>query len=202
MNAVLRWPLGVVMFLFLGVSASRAFTFTLSAGADILVPIESLTYVGTFSLPGHGSTSALYLDVDPATLEAGERLAVSLYRGSTVPPGPFEPAFMSVDARIDQQHEVVDGIWRFTQGNWGEPLANGWLRISMTGGSADLKGLKFENVLSDFTYPRGANPGALDDYNIYSFALTQVPEPGSLALGAVAAASVLGWYLGRRRVFR
>src|SRR5262245_2399652 len=131
MKAMFRWPLLMATFLLAGVCAGRAFTFTLSAGADILVPIDSLTYAGTFSLPAHGSTSTLYLDVDPATLGPGERLSVLLYRNSPTPPGPLEPPFMGVDAGLNQQHEVVDGNWRFTQGTWGEPMANGWLRITM-----------------------------------------------------------------------
>src|SRR5262245_1494496 len=94
MNCVIRFPMVIGMFLFVSVSVGRAFTFTLSAGDVFFIPIESLSYEGTFRLPGHGSTSGLYLDVDPATLDAGESLDILLYRGSTTLPGPLDPPFM------------------------------------------------------------------------------------------------------------
>ena len=164
-----------------GVTTASA--FELLSGDVVQVGFDEVPYVETVNSPGHGSTSSLFIDVNPATFGPGDSVQVLLWPslGGAIP-------FLTVEANGNQMHETHGDSWRFSRSTWGEPFGSGVLEIRMLSGSVEINAVTFENFLSDFDYPRGANPGGLDDYNIYRVSVTQVPEPppSVLALGMLA----------------
>ena len=175
--------LRMAFLLSVALGVTRTSAFDLLPGEVVHVGIDEVPYVETLNSPGHGSISSLFIDVNPATLDPGDSVQVSLWPslGGSIP-------LLTVEANVTQMHETYGDSWRFRQSRWGEQFHSGVLQIKMVAGSVEINAVTFENFLSDFDYPRGANPGGLDDYNIYRISVTQVPEPSAsvLTLGIVA----------------
>jgi hypothetical protein len=171
-------PFVSAFLLSLALAVLNTSAFTLLPGDVVQVRLDEIPYIQTVTSPGHGSTSSLFIDLNPATLDPGDWVQAQLWplEGGLIP-------FLAVDAKDSQAHEVTGESWRFSQGTFGEPFNSGLLEIRMQSGSVEIDAVTFENFLSDFSYPRGANPGGLDDYNIYRVTVTQVPEPPPLVLG-------------------
>ncbi|HEX7858834.1 MAG TPA: hypothetical protein VF773_00765 [Verrucomicrobiae bacterium] len=163
--------------------AANTSAFSLVAGDVVQVRFDEVPYVETVTSPGHGSTSSLFIDLDPATFGSGDAVQVTLW-----PSLDSQVPFLTVEANPGQAHEIYGDSWRFRRATWGEPFGSGVLEIKVLSGSVDVDAVTFENFLSDVDFPRGANPGGLDDYNIYRLSITQVPEPppSVLALGMLA----------------
>lgn len=157
--------------------AANTSASSLVAGDVVQFRFDEVPYIETVTSPGHGSTSSLLVDLDPATFGPGDSVQVTLW-----PSLDSQVPFLTLEANPSQAHEIYGDSWRFRQATWGEPFASGVLEIKVLSGSVEIDAVTFENFLSDLAYPRGANPGGLDDYNIYRFSVTQVPEPPTSVL--------------------